>query len=561
MATQWSTWWRVLAHNWRAYPKIDPGIPAPDSGGFGPTNGAQHVRSNAGRRNLLYTATPGATTITTSMTLSQAQTAITNAGVGADIDFEQGVKLHGSLTYYRNQTWTGLGTGATITGASTVTPTLTSTPPPGSAVNLYEITGVTNLGSATLSGATTQERPVRGVDPSGMAQRKNQVFWDNVKLWQVTSVANLTAVDPPYGLGNFYHDTARNTIYLDPALGDPLGHTVEISDIGTTLVIPDDTSATSTTTGFTMQNMIVEKAGNSTHQNAGINLRNNGHLIDVKTWMHHGGGVHQQQGCVIEHSTISNNGQIGVHGGPAESPAQCGHTGIVLKFCEVGFNNDAGYNWAWEAGSTKWLYTEGLTVQNNWFHDSYGDSGYWADGPNVGVLVEENVIEDGAGMGINHELGPANTTTPGDGIIVRNNYVANVGHEHPSKNGSFGGGIYIDQSRSGLITGNDVYLCQAGIVFVQEPAGTYCSYLSSNTLNHWVHDNRITQHTGQAAGLQTLNEPSPGTYYTVANIRYEQNTYVLDSLATNRFRWDAGLEDTSAWSAEGQDVGSTYTVG
>ena len=535
------------------------GEPPPSGGIYGPTNGAQSVRDGAGRRSTTYTATSGAVTVNPSMTVAAINTAISNAGSSADIDWQAGTYPAGTYVYQTNQTWTGLGSGATITGAETVTPALSG--------GFYRITGVANLGSSSTGQGS---RPVLGVTPFN-PERKNQCFWDGQKLWMVGSTAQLTTVAQPYGPGTFYHDSVAGIIYLDPGLGNPSGHTVEVSVVNQGLVQPSATN----TAGFTIRNFTIEKAGNGVQSDGAVDLRNNGTIIDCTVVNNHGTGVHQHPGCVISHCTLDHNGQINVHGGQTSCAAA---EGIVMEYTESSHGCDAGYNWGWEGGETKWTHTVGLSVHHNWFHDSYGMAGPWIDGANVACVFEENVVEDGTGMAIDCEhvtVDEGATSSPGNGVTVRRNFASNCGHLHYTVGSSFGAGVFIDQCRGALVHNNLVQNCVAGICCVMENAGggtsphTYCSYLSSSTLDNYIHHNQITQTIGMAAGLTTqgaFGTPSAADYFNVTEIVYEDNVYLLDSLSSTRFKWKSAggavntMMTSNTWTGQGQDDGSTFEV-
>lgn len=539
-------------------------IPTP-AGGFlyGPTLGAAAVRAGAGRRSTVYTATQGATAVTAGMTLAQINTAIASAGAGAAIDWAAGTYPIGQYLYLASQTWTGLGAGAVLTGAEVVTPTYDS----GQAK--WKITGVPNLGAWWYSGRIGDERNLNNVNPSDMAGMKNQCFWGGAKLWQVTSIANLTAVNQPYGPGNFYHDTATGTIWLDPGLGNPAGHTVEISTYGEPVVYP---SGGVSRANFTMRGMTVEKAGNGGQAQGAVSLRPGGHLVDCTVDNNHGTGIHMGYDLItVEHSTVTNNGLFNFHGGGAN----CAAFGNEVAYCETSGGNDAGYNWGWGAGESKWTYSEGLRIHHNWMHDGWG-MGIWTDAANVNALWEENVVERIVGSGIDMELGTSTSNVPGTGHHVRHNYVEDCGHGLPlplsHTNNTNGAGIFADQVRSVLIEYNWVIECNAGIGVQQQPAGTYCpgtGYLQSESKWIWVHHNKVEQSAGVAAGLSTVSQVDPpaSSYFSVPQITYEDNHYILDSLTADRFKWmtGAGAINTrmakAEWTSQGQDSGSTFEVG
>ncbi|MGH9195296.1 MAG: right-handed parallel beta-helix repeat-containing protein, partial [Acidimicrobiia bacterium] len=404
-------------------------------------------------------------------------------------------------------------------------PAILSGAKPVSAVkegSYWVITGQTTLGTSQFSGATTQCRPVNRVDPKGMCVYKDQVFLDDVSLWQVGSLAELSS-------GEFFWDYGANKIYL---INDPTGRKLERSVFGGQAI-------RASYPGVTVRNLVIEKFGNGV-QSGSLSAGTNWNVIGNDVRLNHGGGIHQGPGTLLASNHIHHNGQLGIHGGQATCAAA---KGLVAENNEIAFNNIAGYNWAWEGGATKWTHTDGLIARGNYVHDNYG-VGLWTDADNINVLYENNLVEDNHAEGINHELSQR--------AIIRYNTVRRNGFHHPTQGKAFGSGIFIDQSRDVEVYGNIVELNNGGIAAVQEPAGTSCYGQERETINLFVHDNTVRQQTGWAGGLQLLNEPDTG-YYS-RNNRWENNTYYLGNLSSGlHFRWSSGDTTAATWRSFGHD--------
>ena len=142
-------------------------------------------------------------------------------------------RISAPLTLKEGQDLFGTGGGvAIISGAKTVTATEEGA--------YWVITGQTSLGQSAFSGTPNQCRPIEGVDPKGMCVYRDQVFLDDVSLWQVGSLGELSP-------NEFYWDYDANRIYL---ADDPGGRKLEVS------VTPDGISGGP---DVQMENVVVEK--------------------------------------------------------------------------------------------------------------------------------------------------------------------------------------------------------------------------------------------------------------------------------------------------------------
>ena len=61
-------------------------------------------------------------------------------------------------------------------------------------------------------------------------------------------------------------------------------------------------------------------------------------------------------------------------------------------------NNYAGYKYDWEAGGSKFAFTQNLVVRNNYAHDNDGP-GLWTDLENENTLYEHNHTASNRGGG------------------------------------------------------------------------------------------------------------------------------------------------------------------
>lgn len=210
----------------------------------------------------------------------------------------------------------------------------------------------------------------------------------------------------------------------------------------------------------------------------------------------------------------------------------------LIEGNEIAFNNfEEDYNWGFEAGGSKFWSTTNLTVRGNWSHDNHGP-GLWSDHDNIGIIYEDNLVEDNYANGIFHEIGY-------DGII-RNNTIRNNGFGHDAW--LWGGGIVIASSQNVEIYGNHIEGNYNGITITQQDRGTgeYGAYIARN--NH-VHDNVIID-SGLSGAAQDIGS---NAIYESGNL-YENNDYVGDV----GWNWRAHTHSFSGWQDYGHDKTGSY---
>lgn len=446
------------------------------------------------------TVTPGADLATT----------ISQAGEGTTFCMTPGLyPVEDSISLKQGQQLIGTGSGVIISGAEPVIA--------GQRQDYWVVTGQTSLGTSGTSGGC---RPVEGIDPEDMCVYNDQVFLDDVSLWQMPSLQELSP-------GEFYWDYTNNEIYL---ADDPSARKLEVSVAGGPIGGDSDVM---------LKNLVVEKFGNSA-QSGAVSASSDWVVDDVEIRLNHGAGLHMGPHTVIRDSYIHHNGQLGIHGGQASCAIA---QGLLVTDTEIAYNNTAGYNWAWEGGGTKWNYTRGLTVRNSYIHDNYGP-GLWTDAANIATLIENNVVEDNYASGIAIELSYE--------TVVRGNVTRRNGLEHPVQGDIYGAGIRVDQSRDVEVYNNIVEDNAAGITATHEPHEAICFDLPLDLTNLFVHGNTITQMHGIAAGvsLRDANSIPPGN-------RWESNSYRLGDPNGLHFYWSDPI-NADAWQANGQDVQGAF---
>ncbi|PWT79267.1 MAG: hypothetical protein C5B58_14025, partial [Acidobacteria bacterium] len=277
---------------------------------------------------------------------------VSAAPSGATFFFEPGVYRGLSLTPKDGQTFLG-AQGAILNGSEV-------------------LTSWTQSGNLWVVGGQTQQGPrydTSAGEPGAMrAGYPETVFLDNKPLKPVDA---LSKVAP----GTFYFDYDADKIYI---ANNPTGHTIEAGKLSTAFQ--------SAAKNVTVQNFIVEKydapSSHGTIQGA------QGWLVkDNEVRLNYGAGIGMSTSPLDNSKFTGNyvhdNGQLGMGGNG---------NNILVEGNEIARNGFwAGIDRGYDAGGTKFGYTDGLTVRDNYVHDNHG-SGMWTDVNNINTLYEDNVV-------------------------------------------------------------------------------------------------------------------------------------------------------------------------
>jgi parallel beta-helix repeat protein len=252
---------------------------------------------------------------------------------------------------------------------------------------------------------------------------------------------------------------------------------------------------------------------------------------DNEVRSNHGSGIACSNYARVLRNNVHHQGQIGISEG-------CG----LVEGNEIAYNNTVGYNAAWEAGGTKWAFTDSLVVRGNFTHHNHGP-GFWTDINNVNVIYEQNRVEDNDGPGIFHEISYK--------AVIRNNTVRRNGAaRQPWVEGA---GILVWSSRDVEIYGNTVEDNWGGGIYgvnTDRGTGTLGVY---EMRNFWVHDNTITM----SRGVNGLEGDGTAPLFTTFNNHWDRNIYHVTGVALP-FNW-LGPKTWAQWQAAGNDKNGTYT--
>jgi hypothetical protein len=346
------------------------------------------------------------------------------------------------------------------------------------------------------------------------------LFFDDVMMWQVTNPADLTP-------GTWFWE--GSSIFV---LDDPSNRRVELSI--------DEHAFIGDSEGVTIRDLLIEKyatpaqSGALQAQKPGNGDRGTGWLIeDTEIRGAHGAGIRTGDETIVRRVYSHHNGQMGI--------SVSGGTNVLVEDSEFAFNNIAGFRWGWEAGGSKFTRTNGLVIRGNFAHDNIGP-GLWTDIDNVDTLYESNRVIDNTGPGIFHEISYS--------AVIRDNHVEGNGFDFSSW--LWGAGILVAASSDVEVVGNVVIKNGNGIVGIQQDrgAGDLGDYLLAR-LN--VHNNTVDVGDGQMGVVEDVGDPS---VFTDRDNRFDFNTYLPG--VGRSYRWDGTQLFRSGWVDAGQDVDGTW---
>jgi parallel beta-helix repeat protein len=277
-------------------------------------------------------------------------------------------------------------------------------------------------------------------------------------------------------------------------------------------------------------------------------------------------------GWVIDSNEVAYNGEYGirighstqvtrnnVHHNKRLNIAGSGNNTLIASN-EIAFGNylnvfDANF----EAGGTKFTFTNGLILQNNYVHDNVG-AGLHLDLNNINTAIEGNRIDHNGSDGIVIEISYKTT--------IFNNTINDNGWFDPRNRYGFlwNAGIGIHASPDVEVYGNKVSGNYAGVVAIeqnrQKDPAAYGPHIVQNL---YVHDNIITQtnlprtanEISVAAGAAT-DIPGNSAMFSSRNNRFSNNTYYLGPNLWP-FAWRFGVRNEAEWKAYGQDVSGVFS--
>ncbi|WP_350277187.1 right-handed parallel beta-helix repeat-containing protein [Kribbella sp. HUAS MG21] len=356
---------------------------------------------------------------------------------------------------------------------------------------------------------------------------REQVFRDGKHL---TRVASRDKVAP----GTFYADYAANAVYLGDS---PYGHAIEMSSTPTAIE-PGGNNVT--VRGLTIEHFATPPQGGAVVLGLGWKVFAN----DIR-WNHAVGAMLvNADSAVLEKNHIHHNGQLGV--------GQYSTLRGTITANEISDNNTDGFWIAdWESGGVKTTWSNGGQVSGNLIADNRG-IGLWSDAYDDGRTFSNNQIVGNAADGIRYEIGRNGVIA--DNVISRNGFGTGRGSGTSLWDG---GGININTSSNVQVRDNVVANNVNGISIQSRTRGS--GPWGTNLLRDIVvSGNQVTMRGGTTATGMVQNS---GAAIPTGEVTLNDNRYILDSLAAERFQKTGQWYTAKEWRTTGQDTTSLFTIG
>jgi parallel beta-helix repeat protein len=354
------------------------------------------------------------------------------------------------------------------------------------------------------------------------AQYNEDVFVDDKPMKRVLSLAEVAP-------GRFYFDYDNATIYIGD---DPAGHTLECGATETAVQAHDE--------NVTVKGLTIEK-----YTVSGISA-GSAVVEDNEVRYVHGSGIRFGSHAKVLRNYVHHNGKYGMNGGGEDA---------LVEGNELAYNNAAGYRTkrgggCWDAGGTKFVYSNHLVVRNNYSHNNYCD-GFWSDIDNINTTYENNRIENNWRHGIFLEIGYA--------AVVRNNQIK----------GNMAAGVYLNSTSDQDIYNNTIEdngvgtpewlpildVLRGGVLIMQQNRGIG-KYGERLAKNNRVHDNTIRMTAGLTGPTKSQGKPA----VFAQNNTFFGNHYIVPDPAGKWWSWEDGAATWSQWQKSGHDVEGTVKV-
>jgi parallel beta-helix repeat protein len=303
-------------------------------------------------------------------------------------------------------------------------------------------------------------------------------------------------------------------------------------------------------------------------------LKITGYVPNTQSGTIDAGGYYPNEGSdgwVIDDNEVSYNGEYGirignntritnnrVHHNLRLNVAGSGN-GTLIANNEIAFGNyQSKFSTNFEAGGTKFAYSDGVTVRGNNVHDNMG-VGIHFDENNIRTVIEGNTIHHNGSEGIAIEISYA--------TVIRNNTVTDNGWFDPRDRYTYvwNAGIGVHASPDVEVYGNTVTGNYAGIVGIEQDRSMDAAKYGPHILkNFYVHDNTVTQtnrprnpnELSVAAGIVT-DIPGNLAPFTSRNNRFVNNDYTVNP-NPQPFAWMNGTRTIAQWKGYGHDQSGTF---
>ncbi len=273
-----------------------------------------------------------------------------------------------------------------------------------------------------------------------------------------------------------------------------------------------------------------------------------------------GGAIGCGSGMTVRHNWLHHNSQYGFS---SFKPRILDPTGtyaidnsiydVLFELNEVAHNGDIDDEYSGTTGTgngrngaMKFWDTNGITVRNNWVHDSnYG--GIWADTNNVNFVCEGNYVADNWGEGIFYEISY-------NGVIRRNTLIRNSYGKAATKTDNFPyTALYISES------GGDSTVLPADLALSYiggddpEDGNVFIDNYGDVTL--WESPDRFCNSTGNTSNALYVPLPPLTSPFTVCNIYAQKSITLTITEGSTVIAADAGTPILTQSGAVMRDIG------
>ncbi len=393
--------------------------------------------------------------------------------------------------------------------------------------------------------------PICGTNSS--CENNQDVYFDKTFMQPAGSLSALIT-------GKFYFDSTTGRIYIGT---NPAGHLIETTAF--TYNRDQNGNGNYAYTGIVqgsninLRNITFEEGGGGWNPNLYLN---GGTMTNCVTRLNSTQGV-AGNGTVLN-SIITHNGQLGVSGGFS-----------LLDNDEISYNNEMGFDYAWEAGGGKYAApVSNTTISNTWSHDNYNAPGWWYDYAGSGNKITNSTFENNGTSGVMVEQTPGVTIT--NNIFRGNGTIENTWPANYLNWWVYGVGLGLQMTSNSTISGNYSYDNVAGpmLLWNDEGRGSNVGTVLSNVS---VHDNYLgftgtpNNNVGYSTTYSLMQHNSKtGTMCASCSLPAGTSSYVNNHYyaepgsagsAATWFTWGTTSQSFASWQAGGRDTSGSITAG
>jgi hypothetical protein len=405
-----------------------------------------------------------------------------------------------------------------------------------------------------------------GVTPDIDAQSNDLLHRDDIPLLHKMKLSQV-------GAGDFYVDYRSKRLYV---ADNPAGHRFQLSvrPVG----IGDGTRDAK---NVTIENLTVEKTATAFNQ-AGIEMNSGWVVKDCLVLGNHGRGISTTVDDTIAGTAaplvgsypgggartsaqrgragsmqVVLSGSLGIGGsgslggqpdrfghpsGNDDSPGADYDNNIHITNTDVGWSNVERFSYWDEGGGVKLSLRNGVTLDGDWIHDSYGP-GAWFDTANRNIEVTNSLFADNLAAGVWYEANPGPYQ---GGITIEKSTFRRNGNTSLGRNRDFQArgqysGIFLSDSADVVVRDNFIQVGTVGGFGIAEHYGG-----RTKPANYTIEHNVIS------IGIPTA---AIGFGADGSNFTFDYNTVLTWGTVTPKSTlYSLGSTTFASWRSKGRDV-------